>query len=461
MIQLGLSPVVRTKALPPLKPLSPTLGGWWPIIRESFTGAWQRNVEVRSDTALSYFAVYSCVRLIATDIGKLCLRLVREDEPDIWTPTENPAFSPVLRKPNRYQTIHKFVEQWMLSKLIHGNTYVLKARDGRGLVRQMYVLEPTRVTPLVTNDGAVYYELRRDDLSGLRNETITVPASEIIHDTMIAPFHPLIGLSPLYAAALGVTQGLSIGNNSSSFFTNGSMPGGLLTVPGDISDDDAAKMKAQWESSFSGDNMGKVALLTGGMTYTPIGFINSRDSQMVEQMQVTAQQICSVFGVPPYLVDIGDPPPYANFEPLLLKYHSQCIQSHTVNVEAVLDDGMGILEKIDGTQYGTEFDIDDLIWMDTATRVESAKNSIGGGGMSMNEGRKKYHGLGPVRGGDVPYLQEQNWPISLLSARELPSRPPTAPADVVEPDEDDNVLDMAAMWAALNRKSIEVGLYAA
>jgi phage portal protein BeeE len=29
-----------------------------------------------------------------------------------------------------------------------------------------------------------------------------VPASEIIHDTYITPFHPLIGLSPIYACGL-------------------------------------------------------------------------------------------------------------------------------------------------------------------------------------------------------------------------------------------------------------------
>ena len=47
-------------------------------------------------------------RLIAQDIGKVCLRLVTEDANGIWTETENPAFSPVLRKPNRYQTSSSF-----------------------------------------------------------------------------------------------------------------------------------------------------------------------------------------------------------------------------------------------------------------------------------------------------------------------------------------------------------------
>ena len=74
-MQLGLTVFgrtleFRTKQLVPLRPLSEAGWGWWPIIRESFTGAWQQNQEIRSDTALGYWAVFACVTLIAADIGK-------------------------------------------------------------------------------------------------------------------------------------------------------------------------------------------------------------------------------------------------------------------------------------------------------------------------------------------------------------------------------------------------------
>ena len=48
------------------KDLSPVSGrgGWWPIIRESFTGAWQRNDEWTTDTVLAHHAVYACITRI-------------------------------------------------------------------------------------------------------------------------------------------------------------------------------------------------------------------------------------------------------------------------------------------------------------------------------------------------------------------------------------------------------------
>jgi phage portal protein BeeE len=43
-----------------------------------------------------------------------------------------------LRKPNRYQNRIQFWEGWILSKLMRGNTYVLKVRDdNRNVVKPL------------------------------------------------------------------------------------------------------------------------------------------------------------------------------------------------------------------------------------------------------------------------------------------------------------------------------------
>src|SRR5262245_26334105 len=175
-------------------PFSQIGSWWWPTIREPFTGAWQRDMPLRAESLITYFAVYSCVSLISTDVGKLRLRLMRKSDEGLWQEIDVPAFSPVLRKPNHYQTRQKFIEQWLMSKLIHGNTYVLKQRDQRGVVVALYILDACRVTALVAPDASIFYELSSDNLSGLP-QTVRVPASEIIHDVCVPLFHPLCGVS--------------------------------------------------------------------------------------------------------------------------------------------------------------------------------------------------------------------------------------------------------------------------
>jgi HK97 family phage portal protein len=370
------------------------------------------------------------------------LRLVALTDDGVWVETANPAFSPVLRKPNRYQTIQQFLEAWLLSKLLTGNAYIVKARDDRPVVVALYVLDPARVTPLVAPDSAVYYELQADDLRGVvpeldrPNQPLVVAASEIIHDRWNCFFHPLVGQSPLYAGAGAAVQGLTIQANSTAFFANGSQPSGFLTAPGAISDETAARLAEKF-NSFRGANAGRVAVGGDGLKYEVLR-ATAVDSQLTEQEKRITELICSVYHVPAAFIDASHAPPYANSEPLVQQYYSQCLQTLMTAIETCLDEGLGLLTPTSGgVQYGTEFDIDDLIWMDTATRTKSASEAIGGGGMSPNEARAKYYGLGPVKGGQSPYLQQQNYSLAALAERDADApfaKPAPAPSPEPEPE---------------------------
>jgi HK97 family phage portal protein len=423
-------------------------GGWWGIIRESFAGAWQQNVEVRLDTVLTYSAVFRCVSLIASDVAKMRCRLVALDDDGIWAETENTAYSPVLRKPNRYQNRIQFFTNWIESKLIHGNAYVLKQRDGRGVVVALYVLDPNRVKPLVAPDGSVFYQLQRDDLAGVTLDTVTVPAKEIIHDRWNTIYHPLVGVSPIYACGLAAVQGIRIQNNSAHFFGNGSNPGGVLTAPAAISDETAARLKAHWDNNYTGENVGKVAVLGDGLHYEPMA-VKAVDAQLIEQLKWSAETVCSVFGVPPYKVAVGAAPAYNNVEALNQQYYSDCLQIHVESVELCLDEGLELAKP-----YGTEFDLDDLLRMDSATQIDTLTKGVKGGLMKPDEGRRRI-GLKPTPGGDAVYLQEQNYSLAALAKRDALADPwakgQTAPPSEAEPDEDEEAEQERAVIALIQK----------
>jgi len=409
-------------------PTGGSSGGWTTVVRESFPGAWQQNVEVSAETVLAYWAVYACTTLISGDVGKLRLRLVEQDDDGIWQETTSPAFSPVLRKPNRYQTFNKFAEQWVASKLTYGNTYVLKERDNRGLVTSMYVLDPRTVWPFVSPDGSVFYQCGRYDLAGTAaiqlTDTPTVPASEIIHDLMVPLWHPLVGVTPIYACGMPAVQGLRIQDNATALFSNYSQPGGFLTAPGAISDDTAKRLRDQWIANYGGANVGRIAVGGDGLKYESFT-MNPVDAQLIEQLKWTEEPICGCYHVPVFLINSSKTPPYGNSEILMQQYWSQCIQTLVVNFETALEAGLEL-----PAPYGVEFDIDDLIWMDTATKTKAAHDSIAAGALSPDEARKKYYGLGPVPGGDSPYMQQQYFSLAALAARDVadPFAKPPAPA---------------------------------
>jgi len=390
----------------------------YPIIHEPFPGAWQRNVAINTDTASSFHADFACKTLIARDIAKLRLKLAEKDKDDIWSETTSPAFSPVLRRPNDYQTRNQFYECWMLSKLSRGNTYVLKVRDDRNVVTGLHVLDPTRVQPLVSDDGTVFYRLSSDNLIGIGE--ITVPAREIIHDRMNCLFHPLVGTPPVFASGLASMLGLYAQRASALLFENASTPGGILTLPGEISQEEEQRFKEQWESRFSRINLGRVAVMTGGAKYEKMAMTNV-EGQMVESLKWSAEVVCSVYHVPPYKVGVGALPTYNNVQALNVEYYSQALQSHIEEIEELLDHALGIGWAVG---MGTEFDTENLLRMDSITQITVLKDAVGAAVMSPNEARAKFD-LKPVKGGESPLAQQQYYSLEALANR--PAAPAPAP----------------------------------
>lgn len=387
-------------------------GGWWPwTVLEPFTGAWQRNISWKRKDVMAHFAIFSCISLIASDISKLWINLTKEDSQGIWNKITLKGYE-VLNKPNPYQNRMQFFESWIISKLARGNTYVLKTRDRNGNVVRMDVLHPDLVQVLVSEDGEVFYQLSQDNLSGVPMVGITVPANEIIHDRFNCLYHPLIGLSPIIACGLAAYGGISILENSVTHFKNLSRPGGLLMAPGAISNETAARLKEHFEENYGGENAGKTAVLGDDLKYQPINVVSPVDSQLVDQLKLSADIVCATFHVPAYKV-IGNAPAYNNVEALDSAYYSQCLQVLIEAIELLLDEGLDTPQKT-----GFEFEIDGLLRMDTKTQIETLGNGVNKAIYSPNEARKKVN-LKPVEGGDVPLLQQQMWPINMLSQRSM------------------------------------------
>ena len=386
------------------------------MIIEAFGGAWQSNLVLGTSNLLAFSAVYACNNLISSDVAKLRPLLLRRHADGTWQEEENSAYV-VLRRPNRYQTWLQFMQQWMLSKLIWGNTYVLLERDSRTVVRAMYLLDPRGVQPLVAGDGSVYYQLPGSDLAGIKQGQPAVPASEIIHDRGPCLFHPLVGVAPIYACASSTTVGTRIQANSDKFFSNMSRPSGHLTAPGKIPDDVAERIKKQFESGFGGENIGRL-LVTGSDLKFEAFTMPAEQAQLIEQLKFTVEDVARAYGVPLYKIAAGQTPAHTNVAALNLEYYQQALQPHIEGIEALLDHALGL-----GSDLMVELDvIEGLLRMDPKTLAESDEIDVRAGIKKPNEARKRRN-LPPVKGGDSCYLQQQNYSLEALAKRDAQDDP--------------------------------------
>lgn len=431
-------------------------GRGWLNIMDWPRGNWQADgAPINYDKTMANWAVYACLSLIASDIAKIKLRLVEEDDDGIWYPTFSAAFSPVLRKPNDYQTFQQFIEAWVISKLgPAGNTYVLKEFDKRGLVTAMHVLDPQCVTPHVSPNGSVFYYVQKDDLTQIPESTY-IPADWVIHDRAACLFHKLVGISPLYASALAAKQSTSIQENQEKFFKNMSRPSGLLTAPAQISDVTAARLKAHWEDNYSGSKLGKVAVLGDGLKYEALTSITAADSQAIEQLGYTATMICSTYHVPPFKIGIGTLPQGQKVSEMNQIYYADCLQAQMMAIQNLLDEGL-YMTQLSARRLGTEFNIDDLLLMDQGSLSKVVGDKVKVGIMKIDEARKRFN-LPKVVGGDTPYMQQQNYSLAALAKRDAREDPfakggnkQRAPK---QPDDDDDTQSRTVRTPVLKNQS--------
>lgn len=421
-------------------------GGWRRLIRESYPGAWQQNVVLSQRDLLSFVPVFACITRIASDIAKLPWQIRDKRSDGSWQEIGSSNYSAytVLKRPNQYQNAIQFREAWVTSKLWKGNALMLKGRDDRGVVKSMWVVDWDRVTPVVTERGDVYYKISTDNINGIREESVTVPSSEVIHDRMNCLFHPLVGVSPLYAAALVAASGLNAQQDSVRFFANGARPSGIITIDGPIGNDVADRMKAYWDENFTGENAGRVAVLGDGAKFESMK-MSAAEAQLSQQLEMAATWVCAAFHVPPYKVGFAAAPSQT-VEADNLRYYTDCLQGLIEAMELSLGEGLGM----DPWAREIYLDIDNLMRMDMKTLYETLGAGVKNIVLSPNEARARLN-LSPVPGGESPLSQQQNYSLEALAKRDAlpypfasgasaptPAPAPAAAAPDAEPLDDES-----------------------
>ncbi len=94
------------------------------------------------------------------------LRLMQTDAHGIRRETRRGILPASVVVPTPSRTASSF-ELWLNAKLRHGNTVVLKIRNARGQIKELRILDWSRVEPLA-DDGEVFYRITPDRNCGSR-----------------------------------------------------------------------------------------------------------------------------------------------------------------------------------------------------------------------------------------------------------------------------------------------------
>jgi len=377
------------------------------------TAGWRNNPQwfqmgdgpPSSHDAMQVSTVYACVKLISEEMARLNINHLKEGEHGGQEKIKSSAFH-VLRNPNRYQTRSDFILYTMMQLLLTGNCYAIATRDKRGAINSLHPLPGRSCTPhIVQETGEIFYHFTSFDLSKSEiGDGTMVPQRDVLHIRLFTPTHPLIGQSPLVAAALGMATQQSIKNNVNEFFANMGRPAGLLTTPKPLPVEAAKRLKKAWEDAQNG----KTPILDNDIKYQSFT-MNAVDSDLVSQFNLSVKEIASVFRVPIEFLGEAGELKFKSLDESQRWFIRSTLGFYLSHVENAFEKFFAI--KVDENIL---FDLESgMMRSDLKTRMEALSKGVAGGILTPNEGRE-FENRKPVSGGDKVYMQRQNWPIDML-----------------------------------------------
>jgi HK97 family phage portal protein len=350
--------------------------------------------------ALSLWAVFAAVRLLADSVASLPLHVYR----DLGDRRQRVRTSSLFDQPAAYGTQYDWVYQCMTSLLLHGNAYGLVTdRDGYQFPTTIEWLQPSHVS-CVEGDTAYstkwYYNGR--EISGenlLHVRAFTLPGR-------------LLGVSPIRQFAMEISAGLSAMKYGNDWFDNGGFPPGTFkNTELTVDQTQADLIKARLNSAIHT----RSPLVYGkDWDYTPVS-VPPEEAQFLASMKLTASQIAAIYDVPPERVagEPGGSLTYATQEQDQIRL-ALTVQKWATRLEHAF---FGLLPE---RQY-VRFNVDAMIRTDIKTRHDVYKIDREIGLKSIDELRM-LDDLEPLpngAGGDYTPLQAQ---IGIATAEAQPRR---------------------------------------
>jgi HK97 family phage portal protein len=336
----------------------------------------EAGVSVNQDNATSIGSVYAAISLYANTVAALpwdtYIRIDGTRRP--YRPRPRWMDFPIPNNPNF--TSFDFKHRVVTSLLLDGNAFILALRNPAGEVIETRVLDPQKVTISSGENGEPLYHIKT--LKG----TAVLGTDDIVHVTLFATGENHRGLSPIehHKVTLGLATATAL--FSAKFYENNASVGGIVKVPGELTQDQADALRNGFSRRNSGvKNAFKVAVLTGGADFQQLGAKVS-DLQLVETMHYSVESISRLFGVPLQLMQYPEATSYATSEVVMQAWLRLGLGPLIARLEAAFQ------RLVPGAeQTFLKFTLDGLLRATTQERYNSYSTGLLNGFLNLNEVR--------------------------------------------------------------------------
>lgn len=421
----------------------PITGGWLSAEAGQNLNFWQMGYDVENPRGSAM--VEACVSAYAQTIAMCPGNHWIRSEAKGRTRVTNSALTRIIKYPNAYQSISDFLLNAVRALMLDGNAYALALRNNRYEIVELHLMHSRSCAAQLSVNGDIFYHLAGNEVIERQiGGGLVVPARDVLHLRLHTPRHTLIGETPLAAAGLQMAAGNAALSQQINFFLNQSRPSFVLTTDQLLKAEQVEQLRTAWNEQAKGLNRGGTPILTAGLKAQMLAS-SATDSQLIDMLKMSDKAIANVFRVPPAIVG-EEMKTMASTEALMQFW----LASGLGFVLNHIEEAIGLFFKLAGQpdEY-LEFDTSALQRSSFKERVDAWVAGTKGGVFERNAARADFE-MAPVAGGDEPWVQQQDIPLSVAARlAEEPTAPPL-PAPAVPVAE--SPADRARRYDALLQK---------
>lgn len=366
------------------------------------------GIDVDRYNALGLPIVWACVRVLAETLASLPIILYKRIEGGKERAEDHPLYPILHIQPNPDQTSFIFKEQLQGHLGIFGNAYAQIVRDGRGYVKELWPLDPSRVTPDRSSGilKFIYKENGKADTILARENVLYIPGLS---------FDGIRGYAPLEVNRQTLGLALAAKRYSAEFFANDATPSLALLTPGKLTDDAQKRMARSWREAHG--KWGKKhtpAVLEQGTDVKQLS-LDPDKVQLVEIQKFLTREVCRFYRMQPHLVQDLENATFTNIEHQGLEFVIHTMRPWLIRWEQAIT--TQLLSDRDRKEYFAEFLIDALLRGDIVARSTAYRTMMEIGVLNADEVREMEN-RNSREGGDT-YYAPQNWQATSGSGLEL------------------------------------------
>lgn len=337
------------------------------------TPASKAGVAVNVDSALRVAGVLGCMRVVAEDIAQLPFKVYQEQKSgrkDVAL--QHPLNEVLSLRPNEIQTSFQWRETSIYHAGLAGGAFAIPNRVGpEGEVYELLPVPPGNVSITQGRDYKTVIEVRGDGTNVVgvfdRADVFCLQGpgwNGYRAFEMVRLAADTIGLATVTAEA------------QAKLHANGARPGGILSYPNALTQQQRTDIAAAWRKAFGGEQAFGTAVLDLGVKYERLS-MTGIDAQTLEARKHELEEICRIFRVFPQMIGFSDKTStYASAEQFFTAHVIYTLGPWIARFEQEVDNRL-LTPKERKNGLFAKFSVQALLRGDHKARAEFYKASLG------------------------------------------------------------------------------------